>query len=118
MKTPKIKFTLTKLEKALVMQILEQPLVGFMPFSAKNGMEVKSSHSPEISSDIIYLRGSYTNHDFRPATFSFDSNTDRNTCYNKVIAAIKDWSENHPLFKKKSNTTPKKVEEKIELFEF
>lgn len=87
-----IKFTLTKFERGIAIQILEME-EGFKNFLNKanptsNGLTVGSVLHPQLLKANLYLRGSSSARDFEIATHIYKDNAMRDDKYLAIITAI------------------------------
>jgi len=119
--TPKLKLKITKEDKKLTIQVLEQDerfssnaALGSPKFVARNGFTVGSWSYPEIQerNRTLCLRGYSVDRDQRADTDEFGSNADRDTFLRDMEEALRDWAENAPEFK----TTPDSTEGRIVTF--
>ena len=82
----KLKIQFWKAEKALAMQILEQD---GLPKHKYKGF-VKTEHSPALSSEEIWIRGSEVVYDFYIDSVYFKSDAERDAYLQKIVNAITD----------------------------
>jgi hypothetical protein len=116
MKNSKLKLRITKLDKTVEIQILEQDKrfvcdggVG-LSFRAKNGLLVYSVKHPEIMWNAILLRGENSEKDDIIFRSIFPDNKSRDKFISCLKTALKDWAKNAPEFKKA--VKPEKVKPK------
>jgi len=107
----KLKYTLSKLEKALVFQVLEMDErfrsradVGGILCRAKNEMWVRSMDTPEIRGVEIFLRGESKEGDDSIEILEFDTNKQRDKIFNRIQEALADWAENWEGFQEDKKT--------------
>ena len=73
-------------------------------YIAKNGIEIKSTDSPSISSvGTVYITGTYDYDDNRISILGFESHDDAVGYKKKIVDALEEWSEKAPCFKKEKN---------------
>ena len=82
----KLKIKFWKAEKALAMQIIEQE---GLPEKKKNGF-VLIEQSPDFYSEMVELRGVWSNCDFDVVNKRFSENQDRDAYLDKIISSITD----------------------------
>lgn len=107
MNTSKIKFRLEVWENSVVFQVLEmdERFRNYAnSFNAKNKINIYSFHWVEISETCIYLRGEKKDGDFDVCKLSFENAKDAEEFANKILVALKDWSENWEGFKDEKKT--------------
>lgn len=102
----KLKYNLSKFEKALVFQVLEMD-ERFrsklddegISFRTKNGMWVRSVCNPVIDKGEIFLQGQTTELDGQVTIKHFDTNKQRDKFFDQMQGALADWAENWEGFR-------------------
>jgi hypothetical protein len=90
-----LKIRLEKLgNKHLYYEVLEQDYDHFKrgDFNELNG-RIKSSYSPEILKDDVYLRGIESDEDHDGYAYKFDTTQKRNDSYDNIVQVFKYYSE-------------------------
>ena len=125
----KIKFKLEKYPYCLNFQILEmderfrskEEEEKYNHFTSLNGIKIFSKNYPFLhgcgTSSEITLRGLDPKSDFFTSCSLFSSDKERDECYNLVLEALKDWSENWVGWKTEKKENKEKPEEQT-IFEF
>lgn len=111
--TPKLKLKITKEDKKLSVQVLEQDeryirrVLFTLPlcFLARNGFKVSSELQPELMDDTVYLRGSNVAKYIANVSKYFDSNRSRDAYLSRMEEALREWAENAPEFKTPTKCT-------------
>ncbi len=117
--TPKLKLKITKEDKKLTVQVLEQderfrskPDDDGFYFDSSNGFEVKSRWSPILGAHdegVIELRGEYAENHLNAATCYFGSNAERDAYLARMEEALRDWAENAPEFQTDPDSTDGRI---------
>ena len=98
----RIKFRLVKFERSVAFQIIEMSEseryngMNGKNYYAKNGVVISSITKPAINMEPVakvFLRGADSHFDFYVSTAQFKNNTARDTFYDKVLEALKEWAE-------------------------
>lgn len=102
-----LKVRFVKLEKALVMQVLEQAkdqTYAFreMKFKSSLGISINSYNHPELYEEKVYLRGIAKERDFSISYMIFDNNKKRDEHLSKLLAALEEWRNNNGFLGKKT----------------
>lgn len=93
-----LKYRLEKAESALVFQVLEQSddISAFLSkghfLSQKTGLRIATAKYPEFkdSKNVIFLRGSDTDNNFKLDVTRFPGNMQRDNKYNLIVAALQE----------------------------
>lgn len=112
-----IRFILLKFEKNIVFQVLDMnerfrtDLRSEMAkvFICMNGLNIISEYSPSLNMKSIYLRGENIEEDFRTTVLSFLNNKSRDEYFNKILEALREWSENCTEIKEKKYKTGHRI---------
>lgn len=68
-------------------------------FLSLNNFKIRSTGYPDLNNESIYLYGNKKEKDLYIFSNSFESNEERDFYFNKLLFALKDWSENWEGFK-------------------
>lgn len=108
-----LKYKLEKAENALVFQVLAQSpdITAFLSrnhFMASNGLRIAIAKYPEFkhSKNVIFLRGSDEDNNFKPDVTRFVGRMQRDNAYDMFTAAMKELVD---TVKKLSTAYPVKV---------
>ena len=104
--TPKITFRLEKWEHAVVFQVIsvDKRFKEGESFRASNGIRVDREFGCSMIAEDSVDLGDETEVD--PATLSFDSNDERDTYYDRLLEALKEWAQTWEGFKGPDNSAP------------
>jgi len=82
-------------------------------YESLNGLRIQSMDCPEISDQVLYLRGKTREHDRDIVQMSFETKEEAKEYISRAAEALKDWAENCPAFEDDKFETESDIDNRI-----